>query len=89
MAEIQKHLRHVSSETIFVITTGKDVLDSSLQVIITSYDLMAKCKDKLLARKFGVVIMVSLDDILLITFWNFIINSLLHVKTVHSLGVFL
>ncbi|XP_034249372.1 SWI/SNF-related matrix-associated actin-dependent regulator of chromatin subfamily A-like protein 1 [Thrips palmi] len=57
VAEIHKHLMHVSPETIFVITTGKDALDSSFQVIITSYDLMAKCKDKLLVRKFGVVIM--------------------------------
>lgn len=57
VAEINKHLMHICPETIFVITSGKDIVGSNLQVIITSYDLMAKCKDQLLSQKIGVVIM--------------------------------
>jgi hypothetical protein len=36
---------------------GSDVLDNPL-VLITSYDLMAKCGSQLMAMNFGVIILV-------------------------------
>ncbi|KAK3908406.1 SWI/SNF-related matrix-associated actin-dependent regulator of chromatin subfamily A-like protein 1 [Frankliniella fusca] len=57
VAEICKHLKNVNSDSIFVITNGKDVIDCFYDIIITSYDLMSTFKEQLLSKKFGVVIM--------------------------------
>ncbi|KAJ1529359.1 hypothetical protein ONE63_006147 [Megalurothrips usitatus] len=57
VAEIHKHLKNVNQDKIYVITQRKDNVPDYAEVVIISYDLTNTCKDQLLAKKFGVVIM--------------------------------
>lgn len=68
--EIRKHLRNVNPDDIFVITNGKESLEEYSKVVITSYDLMSTFKDKLLAKKFGIVIMVCIPTSLIFFSYN-------------------
>lgn len=53
-------LPSVPQESIQHIRSGKDFIDEQCKVIIISYDLLAKHIDKILEKKFGVLICVSL-----------------------------